>query len=83
MNKSNKIPPPPLIEWEAAFFASLTARKLTELVKATEPWLGFSMKDGFDWEVDYLVFARVELILNEFAWEESDQVIANIKRNLK
>ena len=41
------------------------------------------MEDGFTNIANYIHMARVELVLNEFNWEESDQVIANIKRNLK
>ena len=83
MKKSNQVNPPSLAELDAMLLTSIINRELTKLVKDIETWFGFSMKNGFTNIANYIYTARVELILNEFDWEESDQVIANIKRNVK
>lgn len=83
MNKSNQVPPLSLAELDAISFSHICKGEVSKLIKYIETWFGFSMEDGFTNIRNYINMAQVELILNEFDWEESDQVIANIKRNLK
>lgn len=83
MPKSNQVNLPSLRDWDTILLTSIRNRDLSKLVKDIETWFGFSRKDGFTNTINYIHLARVELVLNESDWEESDQVIANIKRNLK
>lgn len=83
MKKSSQVNLPSLSELDAILFTRIRNGEFSTLVRYIETWFGFSVEDGFTHTANYFHMAQVELILNEFDWEESDQVIANIKRNLK
>ena len=83
MKKSNQVNTPSLSEFDAILFTRIINGEFSTLVMYIKTWFGFSPDDGFTNIRNYINMAQVELILNEFDWEESDQVIANIKRNLK